>query len=137
MQTVNEIQNEFIENFNAIGDWMLQYEFLLQIGGELEPFPETKHDSGHLIPGCQSKVWLECAVENGKIHIRGDSEALIIKGMIAVAVMMFQDQPLQDVASADVVYIKDTELKNQISTDRFNGIHKVIAFIQNYASDHL
>ena len=135
LQTIEEIQEDFIRNFNEIGDWMMQYEFLLEIGGSLEPYPDEKRDEAHRIQGCQSKMWIDCSVSGGRIHIYGDSEALIVKGIAAVAIIMFQDQRVEDVAAADVVYVENTDLKNQISTDRFHGIQSVIAHIQKFAQE--
>lgn len=133
MQTIEEIQNSFMTAFNEIDDWMMQYEFLLRIGAELEPFPDDFKDDSHLIRGCQSKVWLKYTEKDGRIHILGDSEALIVKGMFAVAIIMFQDQTVEDVADAKVRYIEETSIKNQISTDRFQGLNSVIRAIQQYA----
>ena len=131
MKTIEEIQTEFVTAFNEIDDWMMQYEFLLQIGAELETYPEEYRDEQHLIQGCQSKVWIYGEKQNGKIHIWGDSEALIIKGMIAVAIMMFQDQRKEDIEHAKVWYLTDTDLKNQISVDRFHGVNSVISYMQS------
>lgn len=132
MKAIEEIQKEFVTAFNEIDDWMMQYEFLLQVGAELEPYPDKWRDDAHLIQGCQSKVWIHCEERDGRLHIWGDSEALIIKGIIAVAIVMFQDQKKEEIAGAKVWYIADTDLKNQISTDRFNGVNSVIRYIQNY-----
>ena len=125
MKTIDEIQTEFVTAFNEIDDWMMQYEFLLQVGAELEPYPDKWRDDTHLIQGCH------CEEQDGRLHIWGDSEALIIKGIIAVAIVMFQDQKKEDIACAKVWYIAETDLKNQISTDRFNGVNSVIRHIQS------
>lgn len=113
MKTIDEIQTEFVTAFNEIDDWMMQYEFLLQVGAELEPYPDKWRDDTHLIQGCQSKVWIHCEEQDGRLHIWGDSEALIIKGIIAVAIVMFQDQKKEDIAGAKVWYIADTDLKTR------------------------
>ena len=134
MKTIQEIQADFISAFTEIQDPLLQYEFLLQIGGQMAPYPEEFRDEKHLISGCQSKVWVACESEGDRIRIFMDSEALIIKGIIAVAVEMFQGQPTCDVANAEVIYISQTDLKNQISIDRFRGVHSVIQAIQNFAA---
>lgn len=135
MQTIDEIQDDFMVAFNEIDEWMMQYEFLLRIGAELEPFPEALKTDSRLIRGCQSKVWLECTQKDGRIHILGDSEALIVKGMFAVAILMFQDQAVSDVAGAKVRYIEETSIRDQISTDRFQGLNSVIHAIQQYADE--
>ena len=115
---------------------MLQYEFLLQIAAELDPYPEEFKDPAHLVPGCQSKVWIYCRREGERLHIYGDSEALIIKGIIGVAILMFQDQKAEDIQNAEVHYIKETSIREQISTDRFRGVHSVIEQIQNFAEQN-
>lgn len=135
MQTIHEIESDFIRAYNELEDWMMQYEFLLRIGAELEPYPTFLKDDSHLISGCQSKVWLFLSEKNGRIHILGDSEALIVKGMIAVAIFMFQNQPAEAVADAQVRYIEETTIKNQITVDRFRGLNSVIRSIQNYAKN--
>ena len=89
MKTIDEIQTEFVTAFNEIDDWMMQYEFLLQVGAELEPYPDKWRDDTHLIQGCQSKVWIHCEEQDGRLHIWGDSEALIIKGIIIICVVVF------------------------------------------------
>ena len=89
MKTIDEIQTEFVTAFNEIDDWMMQYEFLLQVGAELEPYPDEWRDDTHLIQGCQSKVWIHCEEQDGRLHIWGDSEALIIKGIIIICVVVF------------------------------------------------
>jgi len=134
MKTIQEIQAEFISAFTEIQDPLLQYEFLLQIGSQMAPYPEECRDEQHLISGCQSKVWIACELEGERIRIFMDSEALIIKGIIAVAVEMFQGQSACDVACAEVTYISQTDLKNQISVDRFRGVHSVIQAIQDFAA---
>ena len=121
--------------FREIGDPIMQYEFLLRIGGQMAAYPEELRDEEHRIAGCQSKVWVACQLEEGRLRIFMDSEALIVKGIIAVAVDMFQGQKPEAVAKAEVIYIKETDLKNQISTDRFQGVHAVIQRIQSFARE--
>jgi cysteine desulfuration protein SufE len=133
MKTIQEIQAEFISAFNELEDWLFQYEFLLQIAGALEPFPKDKKTEEYLVKGCQSKVWLYCELQNGHVHIWCDSEALIIKGMIGVAVAMFHDQSPQDIIQADVNYVEKTALKRQITTDRFHGLKNIVEAIKQFA----
>lgn len=136
MQSIQEIQNSIIHAYNGIDDKLMQYEFLLQIGAELESFPAEKKDDGHLISDCQSKLWLAFSIQNGRIHIWADSEALIVKGITAIAVFMFQDQLAQEVANADITYLEETDMRSQINTDRFKGIYGAIASIQRYAAEN-
>ena len=74
MKTIDEIQTEFVTAFNEIDDWMMQYEFLLQVGAELEPYPDKWRDDTHLIQGCQSKVWIHCEEQDGRLHIWGGTD---------------------------------------------------------------
>lgn len=132
--SIHELEETFIEDLNMLGDWFLQYEYLLQISAELPKIPEAERSETNRVPGCQSGVWLKLACENGRVYVTADSDALIIRGMLSVIVSLLNDRTPEEICSYQPRFIKETNIRQQISTDRFNGIHSVIESIQTYAA---
>jgi cysteine desulfuration protein SufE len=99
--TINDIQEEIIEEFSALDDWMDKYQLLIDLGGEQEPLDEKYKTEQNIIEGCQSRVWIQCDAsdgENGKIlHFQADSDALIVKGIIALLIRVINDQPAKEI----------------------------------------
>lgn len=131
--TIAELEDTFIEDLNMLGDWFLQYEYLLEISTELPKIPEEKRSADNKVPGCQSGVWLLMSCEDGMVRVTADSDALIIRGILSVIVSLFNRRMPVEIVSYVPRFIEETNIKQQISTDRFDGIHSIIKSIQNYA----
>lgn len=134
--SIERRQQEFIELFNELDDWLLQYELLLQAAGEMSPYPHRHKSEAYLVSGCQSKAWLYCTCEDDVMRIYADSEALIIKGMIGTVIEMVDGSSPREISDTTIDFIEKTVLREQITVDRFNGMQSVIACIQDFARKH-
>jgi len=135
--TINDIQEEIIEEFNALDDWMDKYQLLIDLGGEQEPLDEKYKTEQNIIEGCQSRVWIQCDAsdgENGKIlHFQADSDALIVKGIIALLIRVINDQPAKEILNSDFHFIEAIGLKDHLSPTRSNGLLAMVKRIKAYA----
>ena len=134
--TIQQLEDTYIEDLNMLGDWFMQYEYLLEISAELPKIPEENRSEEYKEHGSQSGVWLNLSMETGKVHVLADSDALIIRGMLAVIVSLLDQRTPQEIISYKPRFLEETNLKQQISTDRFQGINSVITTIQQYAKLH-
>lgn len=137
IMTIAELEQTFIDDLNMLGDWFLQYEYLLEISTELPKIPEEKRTAENKVPGCQSGVWLDICQKDGKVFVTADSDALIIRGILSVIVSLLNDRTPEEIVAYVPRFIEETNIKQQISTDRFNGIHSVIQSIQNVAEKYV
>ena len=133
--TINERQNEIIEEFDSLDDWMDKYQMLIDLGGELEALPEQYKTDQNLIDGCQSRVWVYCETssdENGVkvMHLQADSDALIVKGIVALLLRVLNDQRPEDVLNADIYFIERIGLHEHLSPTRSNGLLAMIQRIR-------
>ena len=131
--TINEIQDEVIEEFSGLDDWMDKYQMLIDLGGEQEPLAEEYKTEQNLIDGCQSRVWVQCDNENGILHFQADSDALIVKGIIALLIRVTNDQSAKDILEADLYFIEEIGLKEHLSPTRSNGLLAMVKRIKAYA----
>ena len=135
--TINDIQEEIIEEFSALDDWMDKYQLLIDLGGEQEPLDEKYKTEQNIIEGCQSRVWIQCDAsdgEDGKIlHFQADSDALIVKGIIALLIRVINDQPAKDILNSDFHFIEAIGLKDHRSPTRSNGLLAMVKRIKAYA----
>lgn len=132
---VEELENTYIDDLNILDDWILQYEYLIQIASDMPRLPREKRRDENKVKGCQSGVWLDLSIENGKIRVNGDSNAMIIRGILSIIVNLLNDRTPEEIVSYQPRFISETNIKKQISTDRFHGIYSVIKTIQNYAQE--
>lgn len=137
IMTIAELEQTFIDDLNMLGDWFLQYEYLLEISTELPKIPEEKRTAENKVPGCQSGVWLDICQKGGKVFVTADSDALIIRGILSVIVSLLNDRTPEEIVAYVPRFIEETNIKQQISTDRFNGIHSVIQSIQKVAEKYV
>lgn len=137
IMTIAELEQTFIDDLNMLGDWFLQYEYLLEISTELPKIPEEKRTAENKVPGCQSSVWLDICQKDGKVFVTADSDALIIRGILSVIVSLLNDRTPEEIVAYVPRFIEETNIKQQISTDRFNGIHSVIQSIQKVAEKYV
>ena len=135
--TIAELEDTFIDDLNMLGDWFLQYEYLLEISTELPKIPESQRTDENKVPGCQSGVWLDIQYDNGKVLVTADSDALIIRGILSVIVSLLSNREPGEIVAYVPRFIEETNIRQQISTDRFNGIHSVIRSIQKVAENYI
>lgn len=132
-QTINELQDAVIEEFSDFDDWMDKYQMLIDLGNDLEPLDEKYKTGQNLIDGCQSRVWLQCDDVDGKLVFTADSDALIVKGIIALLVRVLSGQTPKDILDADLYFIDRIGLREHLSPTRSNGLLAMIKQIKAYA----
>ena len=120
--TINERQDEVIEEFQDFDDWMDKYQLLIDLGNEQTPLDEKYKVESNLIDGCQSRVWLQADYEDGKIHFQAESDALIVKGIVALLIRVLNDSTPQEILDADLYFIEQIGLKEHLSPTRSNGL---------------
>ncbi|MBR1468968.1 MAG: SufE family protein [Prevotella sp.] len=137
--TINELQDQIIEEFEGFDDWMDKYQMLIDLGSELDPLDEQFKTEQNLIDGCQSRVWVYCEPRNDgdegktRLHLQADSDALIVKGIVALLLRVLSDQTPQDILSADLYFIERIGLRDHLSPTRSNGLLAMVKQIKVYA----
>ena len=131
--TINEIQDEIIEEFSGFDDWMDKYQLLIDLGNEQEPLDEKYKTEQNLIDGCQSRVWLQADYADGKIHFSAESDALIVKGIVALLIRVLSDHTPQEILDADLYFIEEIGLKEHVSPTRSNGLVAMVKQMRVYA----
>ena len=134
--TINEIQDEIIEEFSGFDDWMDKYQLLIDLGNEQEPLEEKYKTEQNLIDGCQSRVWLvaeEREVKSEEVHFRAESDALIVKGIVALLIRVLSDHTPQEILDADLYFIEEIGLKEHLSPTRSNGLVAMVKQMRVYA----
>ena len=133
MQTIKEIQEAIIEDFDMFEDWMQKYEYLIDLGKDLASIDEKHKIEDNLIKGCQSRVWLHAEENKGKILFSADSDAIMTKGIIALLIRVLSGKSANDIANADLDFINKIGLKEQLSATRANGLLSMIKQMKLYA----
>ena len=131
--TINEAQDEVIEEFNTFTDWMDKYQLLIDLGGELNALGEQYKNDDNLIDGCQSRVWIQCDVKDGLLFFTADSDALIVKGIIALLIKVLSGHTAKEILDADLYFIDRIGLKDHLSPTRSNGLLAMVKRIKSYA----
>lgn len=132
--TINQTQDEIIEEFSGLTDWMDRYAYIIDLGNTLPDFPEAEKIPQNLIEGCQSRVWIAAKKEDdGKIHFDADSDALIVKGIVALLMRVLNDRTPDEIIGADLYFIEKIGLKEHLSPTRSNGLVAMVKQIRNYA----
>ena len=131
--TINEIQDEIIEEFSGLDDWMDKYQLLIDLGNEQASLDEQYKTESNLIDGCQSRVWLQADFANGLIHFSADSDALIVKGIVSLLIRVLSDHTPKEILDADLYFIDEIGLKEHLSPTRSNGLLAMIKQIRSYA----
>ena len=131
--TINELQDEVIEEFSELTDWMDKYQMLIDLGNELEVLDDKYKTEQNLIDGCQSRVWVQCDYVDGKLELTADSDALIVKGIIALLLRVLSGHTPQEILDADLYFIDEIGLKDHLSPTRSNGLLAMIKQIRMYA----
>ena len=131
--TINEAQNEVVEEFEDFTDWMDKYQMLIDLGNELDALNDKYKNDSNLIDGCQSRVWLQCDLVDGKLQFTADSDALIVKGIIALLIQVLSGHTPTEILDADLYFIDKIGLKDHLSPTRSNGLLAMIKQIKAYA----
>lgn len=134
MGRIDELQQEIVDDFELMGDGFGQYSYLIELSVTLPPLPEEKKTEDRVVKGCQSHVWLDMRVENGVFSFDGDSDTLILKGVLVLLQSIFNGQPALEVAEAKVWFFEKTEIMATFDADRQKGIGYIIRTIQARAA---
>jgi cysteine desulfuration protein SufE len=130
---INEVQREIIEEFSAFDDWMDKYSYLIELGNDLKDLDQKEKSDQYLIKGCQSRVWLVPEFADGKIIFRGESDAVIVKGLVALLLRVVSGRTPQEIAGTDLFFVEEIGLKQHLSPTRSNGLLAMIKQIKLYA----
>lgn len=131
--TINELQNNVIEEFADFDDWMDKYALLIDLGNSLPPLEEKYKTESNLIEGCQSRVWLQADYVDGKILFKGESDAVIVKGIVSLLISILSDHTPQEILDADLYFIEKIGLKEHLSPTRSNGLVAMVKQMRMYA----
>ena len=131
--TIQEIQNEIVDEFSMFDDWMQRYEYIIELGKTLPLIDEKYKTEDNIIKGCQSKVWVHAEIENGQLIFTSDSDAILTKGIIAILIRVFSNQSPQAILEANTDFIDEIGLKEHLSPTRANGLVSMIKKIKMYA----
>ena len=130
---INEIQDEIIEEFTSFDDWMDRYSLLIDYGNGLEPFPEEDKNDENLIDGCQSKVWFTAQMQDGKVIYHGDSDAILVKGIVALLIRVLSGHTPEEIVNTQLYFIDEIQLREHLSPTRSNGLNAMLRRMIEYA----
>ena len=131
--TINEIQDEIIEDFSGLDDWMDRYQLLIDLGEEQEPLAEADKVEQNLIDGCQSRVWIVCEENDGLLDFRAESDALIVKGIVSLVVRAVTHHTPEEILSSPLYFIEKIGITEHLSPTRSNGLLAMIKQVRMYA----
>ena len=132
--TINEIQDEIIEEFNAFDDWMDKYSLIIDMGNNLIPLDEQYKTNQNLIEGCQSRVWITAQMKDGKVHFEGESDAIIVKGIVSLLFRVLNNQTPSDILNNELYFIKEIGLQEHLSPTRSNGLVSMLKQMKLFAA---
>ena len=133
MMTINETQDEIIEEFSELDDWMDRYQLLIDLGNEQEPLDDRYKTDQNLIDGCQSRVWLQADYVDGLLMFTAESDALIVKGIVALLIRVLSGHTPQEILDADLYFIEQIGLREHLSPTRSNGLLAMVKQMRMYA----
>jgi cysteine desulfuration protein SufE len=136
-KSLQDIENEVIDEFSMFDEWLDKYEYLIELGKSLKDYPETDKTDDYLIKGCQSRVWLNYKVENGRIYFNADSDAIITKGIISLLIKIYSGRTPEEILSSDFSVVDRIGLKENLSPTRANGLVSMIAKIKETAAENI
>ena len=137
MKSLQEAQAEVVDDFSMYDEWLDKYEYLIDLGRRLEAFPEELKTEDRLIKGCQSRVWLDATVEDGRLYFRADSDAIITKGIISLLIGVYSGRTAREIADDDFSFVDRLGLRENLSPTRANGLASMIATIRQMAQNHV
>jgi cysteine desulfuration protein SufE len=130
--TINEIQDEIIEEFELFDDWADKYEYIIDMGKKLKGLPEEQKTEDNIIKGCQSRVWLNAHQEDEKLVFEADSEAIIVKGLVSMLVRVLSNQSAKAIAEADLYFMEKIGLQQHLAQTRANGLASMVKQMKTY-----
>ncbi|MEG2819892.1 MAG: SufE family protein, partial [Muribaculaceae bacterium] len=133
MTSINDIQDEIIDDFNGLDDWMDRYAYIIELGNAVPTIDEKYKTQSNLIEGCQSRVWLTAAIDNGVITFRADSDAIIVKGIISLLIRVLSAHTPQEILNSDLYFIQKIGLQDHLSPTRSNGLLAMVKQMRMYA----
>ena len=136
MKTLEEAKQAVIDDFSMYDEWLDKYEYLIELGKNLEPFPEASKTDDNLIKGCQSRVWLDAKMENGVLVFNADSDAIITKGIISLLIRIYSGRTPEEILSSDFSVVEKIGLKENLSPTRANGLVSMIQTMKKLASEN-
>ncbi len=132
--TINQIQDEIIEDFSALDDWMDRYSLIIEMGNTLPAMQEEKKTPQNIIEGCQSRVWITAEMRDGKVHFEGESDAIIVRGIVSLLLKVLNDQSPKDIVESDLYFIKEIGLQEHLSPTRSNGLVSMLRQMKLFAA---
>lgn len=136
-KSLQDIENEVVDEFSIFDEWLDKYEYLIELGKSLKDYPETAKTDDRLIKGCQSRVWLDYKVEDGKIYFNADSDAIITKGIISLLIRIYSGRNPEEILSSDFSVVDRIGLKENLSPTRANGLVSMIGKIREIAAENI
>ena len=136
-KSLAQAENEIIEDFSMYEEWLDKYEYLIDLGKNLDPYPETSKTDDRLIKGCQSRVWLDSKFEDGRNYFTADSDAIITKGIISLLISVYSGRTSEEILSSDFSFIEKIGLKENLSPTRSNGLVSMISTIKALALEKI
>ena len=130
---INDIQDEIIEEFSSFDDWMDRYSLLIDYGNGLEVFPQEDKNDTNLIDGCQSKVWFTAQMQDGKVIYHGDSDAILVKGIVALLIRVWSGHTPQEIVDSELYFIDAINLREHLSPTRSNGLNAMLKQMRLFA----
>lgn len=131
--TINEQQDEIIAEFSELDDWMDRYQVLIDMGNNQEPLPEKDKNETNLIEGCQSRLWLVCKEQDGRLYFQAESDAIIVKGIVTLLIRIFNGHTPDEILEADLYFIDQIGLRDHLSPTRSNGLLSMLKQMRMYA----
>ncbi len=131
--TIQEIENQIVEEFSIFTEWLDKYEYIIELGKGVPPIEESMKREENLIKGCQSRVWLSCREEDGRLYFGADSDAIITKGIISLLIRVYNGQTPKDIINSDLSFIEAIGLQENLTPTRANGLLSMIKQIRAYA----
>ena len=136
IKSLKESEDEVVDSFSMYDEWLDKYEYLIDLGKNLAPYPDSSKTDDRLIKGCQSRVWLDYQMKDGKLWFTADSDAIITKGIISLLVSIYSGRTPEEIASSDFSFIEKIGLKENLSPTRANGLASMIATIKAVALEN-
>ena len=136
-KTLQNVENEIIDEFSLFDDWLDKYEYLIELGKSLKEYPEDRKTDDRLVKGCQSRVWIDFKIQDGKIFFNADSDAIITKGIISLLIRIYSGRTPQEILSSDFSVVEKIGLKENLSPTRANGLVSMIQMIREIAAGNI
>ena len=136
-KTLQDVENEIIDEFSLFDDWLDKYEYLIELGKALKEYPEDRKTDDRLVKGCQSRVWIDFKIQDGKIFFNADSDAIITKGIISLLIRIYSGRTPQEILSSDFSVVEKIGLKENLSPTRANGLVSMIQMIREISAGNI